>query len=75
MKVVRLLPAAAIVVAAAAAGCSGGYGDPNGPDSLRITAASVHPNFGANSEPGFLDYGLSPTSNGALSGEAMRIQW
>ena len=68
MKLLRFLPAASIVIAAAASGCSGGYGGPSGPDSLKINAASVHLKFGANSQPGFLDNGLSLRSSGALSG-------
>ena len=68
MKFSSLMPAGALVIAGVAAGCSGGYSGPSGPDSLRIAAASVHLKGGANSQPTFVDNGLSLTTNGALSG-------
>ena len=68
MKFSSLMPAGALVIAGVAAGCSGGYSGPSGPDSLRIAAASVHLKGGANSQPTFADNGLSLTTNGALSG-------
>src|SRR5919204_5346098 len=69
MQFMRFLPAFALGAAVIAAGCGGGgYGGPTSPDSSHVSAASVHLKFGANSEPGFVDNGLSLTSNGALSG-------
>jgi hypothetical protein len=60
-----LSPVALVIAGTVGSGCSGGY---TGPDTTHISAASVHLKFGANSEPTFIDNGLSLTSNGALSG-------
>src|SRR2546423_15498075 len=65
MKYARLIPAAALLISGVAAGCSS-YNEPSGP--THISAASVHLKGGANSEPTFIDNGLSLTSNGALAG-------
>ena len=67
MKYGRLIPGVALAIAGAAAGCSS-YSGPSGPDTSHISAASVHLKGGANSEPTFIDNGLSLTSNGALAG-------
>jgi len=68
MKHANLIPALVLVVGGIAAGCSGAYSDPNSPDNLSITAASVHLKGGANSEPTFSDAGLLLSTAGALSG-------
>src|SRR3954471_24524293 len=68
MKYAKLIPAITLVLAGVATGCSGGYGDPNGPDSPSISAASVHLKGGANSTPSFSDLGLLLSTAGALSG-------
>src|SRR5256886_14036179 len=65
MKYARLIPAAALLISGAAAGCSS-YNEPSAP--THISAASLHLKGGANSEPPFIDNGLSLTSNGALAG-------
>src|SRR5256885_12026091 len=65
MKYARLIPAAALLISGVAAGCSS-YNEPSGP--THISAASVHLKGGANSEPTFIDNGLTLTSNGALAG-------
>ena len=67
MKYAGLIPAAALLISGAAAGCSN-YNEPSGPARTHISAASVHLKGGANSEPTFIDNGLTLTSNGALAG-------
>jgi len=65
MKYARLIPAAALLISGVAAGCSS-YNEPSAP--THISAASVHLKGGANSEPTFIDNGLSLSTAGALAG-------